>query len=101
MANSSDVQKTPSVEAMQRYGKHLDELNAASSEQVQSHSVEVDRQMGLIHDQNEEQQNASSVALNHVSDILSPHARYALDRILGKPKDWDEDYLRKVTKKGA
>ena len=101
MAKSGYVPKTPSKKAIQQYRSYLDQLKGVAPEQVQEHSVEVSRQMGLVHDQNEDKQTPSPEALIEVQDILSPHARSALDRILGKPKDLDEDYLRKVTNKGA
>lgn len=101
MAKSGYVPKAPSKKAIQQYRNYLDQLKGVTPERVQAHSVEVSHQMGLIHDQNEERQNPSPAALIEVQDILSPHARSALDRILGKPKDLNEDYLRKVTHKGA
>lgn len=90
MAKSGYVPKAPSKKAIQQYRSYLDQLKGVTPNQVQAHSVEVNRQMGLAHDQNEDKQTPSPAALIEVQDILSPHARSALDRILGKPRDFEE-----------
>lgn len=84
MAKPGYVPKNPSKKAIAQYRTYLDQLKG--SEPV---SVQV-QQAGVVHDLNEDQQTPSSEALVEVRDILSPHARSALDRILGKPRDCEE-----------
>jgi len=88
MSKSGYVPKVPSKKVLQRYSSYFEQLKGAAPAQDQDPSVA--HQMGLVHDQNEDQQTPHSESVAEVIDILSPHARFALERLLGKPKDCEE-----------
>lgn len=84
MAKPGYVPKVSSKKAIAQYRTYLDQLKGSDPVAVQV------QQAGVVHDMNEAQQIPTSDALVKVQDILSPHARSALDRILGKPRDCEE-----------
>jgi hypothetical protein len=73
------VPKVPSAKTLARYQTHLDALR---NPEAKAMLLEAAR----IHDENEDRDDRQTAA---ALDELSPHARAAVERLLGKTKDFE------------